>query len=113
MPFSGKMERSCAIEPSLQVNHSLGLTFYCSNMPLKLHVAPLVASAVVTAALALSAGGCSNIGPRETTGSITDTSTTPGGQAEWRRSLDTLGARYRDNPNDVDAAIAYAHALRA
>jgi len=61
----------------------------------------------------LSAGGCSNIGPRETTGSITDTGTTPASPAEWRRSLDTLGVRYRDNPNDVDVAIAYARALRA
>jgi Flp pilus assembly protein TadD len=82
-------------------------------MPLRSHVAHLFASAAVAAALAVSAGGCSNIGSRDTTGSIGTTSATPASQAEWRGSLDSLGARYRDNPNDADAAIAYARALRA
>src|SRR5262245_21878440 len=56
------------------------------------------------ATLALLAGGCSNIGLRDTTGSIGAANT---------GSLETLGARYRQNPNDADAAIAYAHELRA
>jgi hypothetical protein len=38
---------------------------------------------------------------------------TPTNQDEWRRSLEAFGARYRQNPNDADAAIAYARALRA
>src|SRR5262245_55667912 len=94
---------------SLQVNQSLGLKFYSSGMPLKSQVAHLFASAAVAAAFALLAGGCSNIGTRDTTASRH----TPTNEAEWRGSLDTLGKRYRDNPNDVDAAIAYARALRA
>ena len=82
-------------------------------MPLRSRATYLLASAAVAAALALSVGGCSNIGSRETTSSITDANTAPASQDEWRRSLDTLGARYRENPNDADVAIAYARALRA
>src|SRR4249920_1815671 len=82
-------------------------------MLLRTRATYLLASAAVVAALALSAGGCSNIGSRETTGSIADANIAPASQDEWRRSLDTLGARYRENPNDADAAIAYARALRA
>ena len=47
---------------SLQVNQSLGLTFYCSTMPSRTSPAVLLASAALAAVLALSAGGCSNIG---------------------------------------------------
>jgi Flp pilus assembly protein TadD len=79
-------------------------------MGLKTNVAQLLASAAVAAVFALSAGGCSNIGSRDTTGLI---ATAPATQDEARRSLEALGVRYRDNPNDADAAIAYAHALRA
>ncbi|MGB2598608.1 MAG: hypothetical protein WBC87_27265, partial [Pseudolabrys sp.] len=79
-------------------------------MGLKTNVAQLFASAAMAAALALSAGGCSNIGSRDTIGSI---ASAPATQDESRRSLEALGARYRDNPNDPDAAIAYAGALRA
>jgi Flp pilus assembly protein TadD len=82
-------------------------------MPLRSHVGQLLTSATVAAVLAVSAGGCSNIAPRDTTGSISTASTAPASQAEWRSSLDALGPRYRDNPNDVDAAIAYARALSA
>jgi Flp pilus assembly protein TadD len=82
-------------------------------MGLKTDVAQLLATAAVAAALALSTGGCSNIGSRDTTGSITTTSATAANQDESRRSLETLGARYRENPNDADAAIAYAGVLRA
>lgn len=82
-------------------------------MPLKTHAARLFASAAVAAVLALAAGGCSNTGTLDTTGSIGTGSATPATDAEWRRSLDTLGSRYRDNPGNVDVAIAYARALRA
>jgi Flp pilus assembly protein TadD len=81
-------------------------------MPPRSSVACLLASAVAVSVLTLSAGGCSNIGAPDTTASIA-ASATPRNEAEWRRSLDTLGARYRDNPGDVDVAIAYARALRA
>ena len=33
--------------------------------------------------------------------------------ADWRRQLDVWGARYRENPDDADAAMGYAQALRA
>jgi Flp pilus assembly protein TadD len=78
-------------------------------MGLKTNVAQILASAAVAVALAVSAGGCSNIASRDTTGSI---AAAPATQDEARRSLEALGARYRDNPNDADAAIAYARALR-
>ena len=64
----------------------------------------LLASAAVVAILALSAGGCSNFGPREMTSSV-------GGESTG--SIEALGARYRQNPNDADSAIAYARELRA
>jgi Flp pilus assembly protein TadD len=34
-------------------------------------------------------------------------------EAEWRRDMQTYGARYRANPRDTSAAIHYAQALRA
>ena len=46
------------------------------------------------------------------TGSITAPET-PRTDADWRRSLEVWGAHYRENPNDANAAIAYARALRA
>jgi Flp pilus assembly protein TadD len=111
---SGFRKRSCAISVSLEVNQPLGLTFYCSDMQLRTHAAHLIASASVATVLALSAGGCSNIASRETTGSLgAAASATPATEAEWRSSLEALGARYRNNPNNADAAVAYARALRA
>jgi Flp pilus assembly protein TadD len=79
-------------------------------MLLKTHAHRLFASAAVAAVLATSAGGCSNMGAADTTGSIGTASLN---QADARRSLDALGARYRQNPAEPDAAIAYARALRA
>src|SRR5690242_8627777 len=81
-------------------------------MPPRPSVARLLASAAAVFVLALSAGGCSNIGSPETTASL-GTPNASRTEAEWRGSLDTLGARYRQNPGDVDVAIAYARALRA
>jgi Flp pilus assembly protein TadD len=34
-------------------------------------------------------------------------------EADWRREADALGARYRANPSDPAAALAYAQALRS
>lgn len=73
--------------------------------------ARLLASAAVVAVLALSVAGCKTTGD-DTTGSIGATDT-PRNEADWRRSLDVWGTRYRANPNDADAAMAYARALRA
>ena len=82
-------------------------------MPSRTSPANLLASTALAVILALSAGGCSNIGPRETTGSASAVDAAPPSQDEARRSLETLGARSQKNPNDGDAAIAYARALRA
>jgi Flp pilus assembly protein TadD len=79
--------------------------------PQSVRAARLVASAAVAAALALSAAGCKTTGD-DTTGSI-GASSAPRSQAQWRGSLDALGARYRANPGDADAAMDYARALRA
>jgi Flp pilus assembly protein TadD len=81
-------------------------------MPFTIRAVRLAARASVIAALAASSAGCSNSGPRDATGSLASASATTS-PADARSSLDTLGSRYRENPNDFDAAIAYARALRA
>jgi Flp pilus assembly protein TadD len=73
--------------------------------------ARLLASAAVAAVLALSAAGCTTTG-NDTTGSIGATDT-PRSDADWRRTLEVWGSRYRDDPGDADTALAYARALRA
>jgi Flp pilus assembly protein TadD len=71
----------------------------------------LLASAAVAAGLALSAAGCTTTSG-DTTGSISAPGTVRS-EDDSRRSLDALGARYRENPDDADAALRYAQALRA
>lgn len=73
--------------------------------------ARLLASVAVAAVLALSVAGCKTMGD-DVTGSI-GAPAAPHSDADWRRALEVWGARYRENPNDADAAIAYARALRA
>jgi Flp pilus assembly protein TadD len=82
-------------------------------MPLKMSVLRLLTSAAVATVLGLSAGGCSNIGGRDTTGSIGQAGAVAGTETDSRKSLDAMAAHYRDNPGDTNAAIAYASALRA
>ena len=79
--------------------------------PRTARTANLLASAAVAAVLALSVAGCKTMGD-DITGSI-GAPATPRSDADWRRSLEDWGARYRANPKDVDAAIGYAQALRA
>ena len=79
-------------------------------MPLRTRAAHLAASVATAAIIAVTAGGCSLIS-RDNTASVA--AQAPTNEADWRRSLDALGAKYRENPNDADAAIAYARALRA
>jgi Flp pilus assembly protein TadD len=69
------------------------------------------ATASLVALLAAGAGGCSTFRPTETTGSITK-SDAPQSDADWRRSAEVYGERYRANPKDADAAIRYGQALR-
>ena len=72
--------------------------------------ARFLASVAVAALLVLSVAGCKTTSD-DVTGSIG--SNAPRSDADWRRSLDVYGARYRANPDDADAAITYARALRA
>ncbi|HET9717523.1 MAG TPA: tetratricopeptide repeat protein [Pseudolabrys sp.] len=64
-------------------------------------------------AVALSTAACSNLANRETANPITNVKSASNTQEDWRASLETWGARYRENPGDADAAISYAQALRA
>ena len=73
--------------------------------------ARLLASVAVAALLALSVAGCKTTSD-DITGSI-GSSSQPRSEAQWRQSLDVWGARYRANPDDAEAAMAYARALRA
>src|ERR1700682_4493017 len=73
-------------------------------------VARFLASAAVTAILAAGLGGCQTMS--DITGSITSkTEAQP--DADPRRATEVYGERYRANPKDADAALAYGQALRA
>lgn len=75
-------------------------------------LARLLASAAMTAILAAGLGGCQTMS--DVTGSITSKSEpAPASDADPRRAVDTFGDRYRANPKDPDAALAYGQALRA
>ena len=75
-------------------------------------LARLLASAAVTAILAAGLGGCQTMG--DVTGSITPKSASaPSPDADPRGSVEVYGERYRANPKDADAALAYGQALRA
>jgi Flp pilus assembly protein TadD len=73
--------------------------------------ARFLASAAVAAVLALSVAGCKTTGD-DTTGSI-GAGSAPRSEADWRKSLDVWGSRYREDPSDTAAALNYARALRA
>jgi Flp pilus assembly protein TadD len=79
--------------------------------------ARLIASAAVAAGLALGLAAC-NTTSSDITGSLgarasAPVPTQPRSEADWRQSLDIWGQRYRNDPGDIPAAIAYARALRA
>jgi len=73
--------------------------------------ARLITCAALLGGVALTTGGCVTTGFNQTTGSIA----TPAArsEADWRRSAESLGERYRANPSDPDVALAYAQALQA
>ena len=83
----------------------------CQPRPRTARAARLLASAAVAAVLALSVAGCKTTGD-DITGSIA-ASNAPRSEADWRRQLEVWGARYREKPDDAEAAIGYAQALRA
>jgi Flp pilus assembly protein TadD len=75
-------------------------------------LARLLASVAMTAILAAGLGGCQTMS--DVTGSITSKSeASPNPDADPRRAVDVYGERYRANPKDADAALAYGQALRA
>ena len=63
-------------------------------------------------ALAFAVAGCQTVSPLETTGSAGVAAAPRNGDADWRHSAEAWGERYRANPQDAEAAINYAHALR-
>jgi Flp pilus assembly protein TadD len=71
----------------------------------------LLPSVAIAAVFALSLAGCKTTGD-DVTGSITPAPVAHT-DADWRRALETWKGRYESNPADVQAAIAYARALRA
>jgi Flp pilus assembly protein TadD len=73
-------------------------------------LARLLASAAVTAILAAGLGGCQTVS--DVTGSVTSKADASP-EAGLRHSVDVAGERYRANPKDADAALAYGQALRA
>jgi Flp pilus assembly protein TadD len=72
--------------------------------------ARLLASAAVAAILAVGLGGCQTMS--DITGSITSKASTDP-DADPRRSVDVYGERYRADPKNAEAALAYGQALRA
>jgi Flp pilus assembly protein TadD len=71
----------------------------------------LLVSTALVAVLALSLAACQTTGD-DVTGSL-GTPPAPKTDADWRHAVDVWGSRYRANPGDADAAIAYARALSA
>ena len=75
-------------------------------------LARFLASAAVTAILAAGLGGCQTMS--DITGSITSKETSKAdADTDPRHAVDVYGERYRANPKDADAALAYGQALRA
>jgi Flp pilus assembly protein TadD len=74
-------------------------------------LARLLASAAMTAILAAGLGGCQTMS--DITGSITSKAEVSPNAADPRNAVEAYGARYRANPRDADAALAYGQALRA
>jgi len=68
-----------------------------------------VVSAAVVAIVAAGLGGCQTMS--DVTGSLA--TRTPSAPDDPHRAAEVYGERYRKNPKDVDAALAYGQALRA
>jgi Flp pilus assembly protein TadD len=73
------------------------------------YLARYLASAALTAVLAAGLGGCQTMS--DVTGSLT--SRAEAAPDDPRRAVEIYGERYRANPKDADAALAYGQALRA
>ncbi len=76
------------------------------------HLARYLASAALTAVLAAGLGGCQTMS--DVTGALTSRNESKADAAsDDPRRVEVYGERYRANPKDADAAIAYGQALRA
>jgi Flp pilus assembly protein TadD len=75
-------------------------------------LARFLASAAVTAILAVGLGGCQTAGMSDVTGSLGSKAEAQP-DADPRRATEVYGERYRANPKDADAALHYGQALRA
>ena len=77
------------------------------------NLARFLASAAVTAILAASLGGCQTMS--DVTGALTQKSSAaaPAIPDDPRRAVEVYGDRYRANPKNAEAALAYGQALRA
>jgi Flp pilus assembly protein TadD len=73
-------------------------------------LARLLASAAVTAMLAVNLGGCQTMA--DVTGSLTGKAE-PSPATDPQRAAEVYGERYRANPKDANAALAYGQTLRA
>jgi Flp pilus assembly protein TadD len=73
-------------------------------------LARLLASAAVAAILAAGLGGCQTTS--DITGSLASKAE-PGPESDPHRAVEVYGERYRANPKNADAALAYGQALRA
>jgi Flp pilus assembly protein TadD len=75
-------------------------------------LARLLASAAVAAILAAGLGGCQTMS--DITGSISPKpEASPSPEVDARRSVGVYGERFRADPKNADAALAYGQALRA
>ena len=83
----------------------------CSARCTVSHSGRFLSTLAIAAVLALATAGCMTTQPTETTGSLGRPSAARG-DADWRRSAEAWGERYRANPGDADAALNYALALR-
>src|SRR6476646_2496310 len=70
------------------------------------------ARAMLATVLSISLGSCQRTSPIDITGSLAPAPPAGRAEADWRRSAEAWGERYQANPNDPDAAINYAAALR-
>jgi Flp pilus assembly protein TadD len=71
----------------------------------------VIAPVLIVAALAVVLAGCKTTQPTETTGGLAVTAAH--GAAPPSRASEAWGERYRANPNDPEAALHFARALRS
>jgi Flp pilus assembly protein TadD len=81
-------------------------------MRLQSSLARSVVSAILTATVAATLGGCQTAGMSDITGSISG-SKSEATETDPRRAVDSYGERYRANPKNPEAALRYGQALRA